>query len=508
MLNRCGRVGDLIVRKQINEGGVGRLGKWFSLMCATAALSGCGPSLPQFSIELSLQTNPNHPLTALANVSVSTEEGADEVALSDIRIEINFWADDEGIPLQNTGSEEAETPHEITLVGMRSETEYFVQAVATWGDDDDYTTSSSIETVTTGELPADIPVATAEALDPDQMSHGLTIFGIHGSDIYSVAVDEAGEVVWYYRGELGYTEATTLRDITLLDDGNLLVLLQRYAEIITPGGQPLQQVENNTEYTLNAHEMIMLASGNFMSITQESTEIDGVLLRGNGVAEFDQDGELIWYWSPFEHLDTTRFPGEQSTQVLGDGALNWTHSNSLQYIEDQEAIIMSLRNQNQIIKIDHATGDIIWHLGEGGDFELANGEWFYSQHAPIWLPSGHISVYDNGTDRPSDDKWSRGVVYELDETAMTATQVWEYRTEHFTGHFGVVQPLDNGNWLVSAGGPNPVYADAIVYEVTPTEQLVWSLTTTKFDDDEYDPDFYRASRIESFYPSGYRESLR
>ena len=477
------------------------------LICAITALSGCGHPAPQFSIELDLQPNSNHPLSALANVHVSLDEADDETALSDISVEINFWADEEGVLLQNTGVQSAETPKEITLVGMRSETEYFVQAVASLGDD--YITSSNIETITTGSLPEDISVVTTQMTDPDNMSSGFTIFGVHGSDIYSVAVDESGEVVWYYRGELGYTEATTLRDITLNDDGNLLVLLHKYVEIITPDGQPIKQIENNTGYEFNVHEMIMLPTGNFMSISQESTEVDGVLLRGNGIVEFDQKGELVWYWSPFDHLDTTRFPGEQSTQVLSNGALNWTHANALQYIEEQEAIIMSLRNQNQIIKIDHMTGDIIWHLGEEGDFELTHGEWFYSQHAPTWLPSGHISVYDNGADRPGDDLWSRGVVYELDETTMTASQVWEFRTEFFTSRFGAVEQLNNGNWLVAAGGPkNSIHSDAIIYEVTPEEQLVWSLTTTRFEGDDYDPNFYRASRIESFYPNGYREELR
>ncbi|CEM03317.1 unnamed protein product [Vitrella brassicaformis CCMP3155] len=63
-----------------------------------------------------------------------------------------------------------------------------------------------------------------------------------------------------------------------------------------------------------------------------------------------------------------------------------------------------------------------------------------------------LTMYDNG---PRDvPEYSRAVSYLVDEAAMTATQVWEYRhsPDLYTWATGSSQLLDNGNYAIDWGG--------------------------------------------------------
>ena len=75
----------------------------------------------------------------------------------------------------------------------------------------------------------------------------------------------------------------------------------------------------------------------------------------------------------------------------------------------------------RILKVDRATGDVVWELGEGGDFELLAGEWFCNQHDPELQPDGSWLVYDNSLEGPS-----RVVEVAVDEETMTAEIVWSF----------------------------------------------------------------------------------
>jgi len=88
----------------------------------------------------------------------------------------------------------------------------------------------------------------------------------------------------------------------------------------------------------------------------------------------------------------------------------------------------------------------LWRLGEGGDFKLIGGtdpkDWFYAQHGPdFFSPSNsgffRLGVMDNGDDRKfsggivcrasgSPPCYSAASVYQIDESAMTATLVSSY----------------------------------------------------------------------------------
>ena len=133
------------------------------------------------------------------------------------------------------------------------------------------------------------------------------------------------------------------------------------------------------------------------------------------------------------------------------GFPDWTHSNAVVYSPDDGNLILSMRHQSWVLKIDYqdgqGSGDILWRLGPQGDFTLTNGQdstiGFTAQHyANIVSPNStgvfNLMVFDNGDDRgifdvPADPCgtpgqpacYTRVPIFQVDEAGMTATLLWQ-----------------------------------------------------------------------------------
>ena len=155
--------------------------------------------------------------------------------------------------------------------------------------------------------------------------------------------------------------------------------------------------------------------------------------------------------------------------IVGSGAgRNWVHVNSVDYDPTDDSIIISSRHQSALIKIGRDK-QVKWIMGspEGwkGDFAKKvlkpvdkNGkpitcegstcegdfDWSWTQHTGWRVDSKsdknifYLSVFDNGDARGMEQpalpemKYSRAVVYKIDQKKMTVEQVWEYGKER--GH--------------------------------------------------------------------------
>jgi arylsulfate sulfotransferase len=229
------------------------------------------------------------------------------------------------------------------------------------------------------------------------------------------------------------------------------------------------------------------------------------------LVELDQNWQPVWVWDTFDHLDVNRHP-----LAFPD----WTHSNALIYSPDDGDLLLSMRDQSWIIKIDYqdgkGSGDILWRLGYQGDFTLASGgapaAWHYGQH-DIQIDSSNssgifnLSMFDNGWIRVMDTNgdlcgtsgqpacYSRSVVFQVDEPTRTASVIWQDTNLPYSLALGSVRSQANGDVEFDEGFLPASPWKAVVQEVTREmgPQLVWQL--------EVDGQLsYRAFRLPSLYP--------
>jgi hypothetical protein len=154
-----------------------------------------------------------------------------------------------------------------------------------------------------------------------------------------------------------------------------------------------------------------------------------------------------------------------------------------------------------VVKIDYRNGagdgHVVWRLGAGGDFALNSADpnaWFSHQHNPHYVDGHTLILFDNGNTRRATDPAanSRGQVWTLDETTMTATPVFSVDLGDFSFRLGSAQRLSNGNYEFLSGSEGVVPRDtARSIEVLPGGTTSYVL---KFASPEY-----RSYRIRTLY---------
>ncbi len=269
------------------------------------------------------------------------------------------------------------------------------------------------------------------------------------------------------------------------------------------------------------HDFAVLPNGHLIVMAAEDVAESGLTgfpspttVTGDVLIELDQNHQPVWLWSEFDHLDLNRHP---------NGFPDWTHTNSVVYSPDDKALIISIRHQSWVVKIDYndgkGTGNILWKLGYQGDFTLQNGtdpqDWFYYQHDANIASANSSGVFqlllfDNGDSRVLDSSGttcgvtpcvSRVPLLQLDETAKTATIEWVDPLAPIYSFFGgSARLLQNGNvefdacGLTVPGTSTPANGSLIreVSKTTPP-QTIWQMQLTG----QY---AYRSIRIPSFYP--------
>lgn len=295
------------------------------------------------------------------------------------------------------------------------------------------------------------------------------------------ATDLSGNVIWTYT--YSAPTADLLQGIQLLPNGDFLMVISYLSSLAvgSHGGDlnevrevdlagntirsitmdqlnqklaasSLRDAQGNT-YQLGSfhHSVLALPTGHWILLATETKAYNNVsgfpgpsLVIGDVLIDVDQNGNPVWAWNTFDHLDINRHPMNFP---------DWTHSNGMLYSADDHNLLLSMRHQNWVIKIEYldgtGSGNILWHLGEGGDFKLVGAtdptDWFYAQHGMSYFTPNTTGVFrigqmDNGNDRifptgqvncmpyakPSSNCYSTVPVLELNESNMTATMVTHY----------------------------------------------------------------------------------
>ena len=212
------------------------------------------------------------------------------------------------------------------------------------------------------------------------------------------------------------------------------------------------------------HQPHQMPNGNFLAVSGHAQYVrnwpasvtDPLNCRqdkwvvGDKVIEFTRDGEVVWSWDAFDHLDVHRI-GYDALDAYwhvrgfpdhGD----WTHCNGVCYDERDDSVLLSLRLQDAVIKIDRASGHIRWILADHGGWrdDLAKKllvpegpvRWPWHGHNPRITPDGTVIMFDNGVyqarpgtpPQPMHKTFSRAVEYEIDEEKMTVREIWSSAT--------------------------------------------------------------------------------
>lgn len=196
----------------------------------------------------------------------------------------------------------------------------------------------------------------------------------HGGDFYEVTPDN--EIVWHYEDIYHHHDAQWLAN------GNLLYtaaspLPADIAARVT-GGDPRRDAP------------------------------DGII-QSDVVKEVNRDGEVVWEWRAWEHLNPEDFP----IHDIFDRR-HWPMINGLSVTRDG-LVLMSLRTTSGVIAVDKESGKVIWHAGP---------EVVAQQHTPVEMENGSILVFDNGNLRPGVTS-PHSTVLEFDPQTKAIT--WQYR---------------------------------------------------------------------------------
>lgn len=178
------------------------------------------------------------------------------------------------------------------------------------------------------------------------------------------------------------------------------------------------------------------------------------------IQELDADKNLVWSWDSIDYLPIT-----QTNRSLTTSTVDYSHCNALD-VDTDGNLLLSSRHLDEVTKIDHATGAVLWRLGgQGNEFTFTNDDGFALQHDIRRIENGHITLFDNGTPARG---YSRAVEYELDEGAKVITRTWEYRGA-FAFCCGNAQRLPGGNTFINWGP-----ADPTIIEVNPAGEIVFA----------------------------------
>lgn len=445
------------------------------------------------------------------------------------------------------------TDHSVPLLGFAPDRDYTLSDITLETVGGETQVLGNTFSFSTDPLPADHPPLIVSVSQPDRMEPGYTILPSYRqvsggrTSKYTSILDAEGTVRWYM--------PVVIDDARQLPNGNLFGRFQSAIRETDLLGQVVNSWhgENHprpNEIPPGSNEVLGLASfhhdstplpnGNIVSLSTRNIEIDNFptdysanpvlateLITEDRIVEFAPDGQVVHQYFLTDILDPTR---------IGYGVLrsnnpnDWSHSNAVLHDPRDNSLIISVRHQDAVIKIDRETGALKWilgtHDGWGPEFEpyLLDPvgdpfEWQFHQHSPSFADDGNIILFDNGNFRaippdpslPNSETYTRAVEYAIDEEAMEVRQIWEYGAESVETIFSASR--GDADWLPTTDnvlidfadprlidGQSPGLSQSRIMEVTRDGEKVFEVRINYPDSSSI---AYRTERIPSLYSSEY-----
>jgi hypothetical protein len=353
---------------------------------------------------------------------------------------------------------------ETVLYGMKPVSEYGVRAVV---EVDGERRESRLYTVSTGQVPAELPDLELERVQGSETWQGLLVGSVISMPPAAVMIDEDGDYVWWYALE-GVDSVGRAR---LARDGRSVLMLDINLQGDVPGslfrvgldGTGLEVLETQDAH----HDFVELPDGTIAYLGYAPREIDGVQVPGDRVVELAPDGTSRIVWDAWEDPDLEFSPSDAYMGRM------WPHANAIDYLEEQDDYQLSMLSLDAIWQIDRASGAVDWRLGgELSDFSSVDQgtDFFDHQHQFQWL-DGAMLVFVNG---PMQLGVSRVVEYAISQQTGGAWLAWEHESDSGLSSMvlGDVHRFDGGNTLITWS------YSGVIQEVDPVGAPLWTLAAS------------------------------
>ena len=378
------------------------------------------------------------------------------------------------------------------------------------------------------------PERQAEIYNDDLIQDGLVAFGGFGgtseTDLASCVIDKYGNEIWN-DGYLSFI-------INHINEYGNVYGLSNYNWPLYSGSQISWTHEYDLDFVWSApttdvgidiHEIKQLSNGNYMAFVPDFSrfgpihggswsflfqaqgyQADGVTNEfpyiGMRIVEWDQDGNEVWNWDPFDHftMEHTDLYGGTWWAAFNDGAFDWMHSNAFHFDEEESVIYVSHRHLSRISKIAYPSGEVIWNMGmpdgySTGSDNICTDLGFSFQHNVQLLDDGSLIFFDNGNlsqmllgdDTPTTRIRNIRVI----DDSYCETQ-WEYElpANLFGAGMGSVQLLENGNYLIYTFGNGLNVTEPTLREITANQEVLWNYQGIQ------NAFWYRTYKIPSLHP--------
>ncbi len=255
-------------------------------------------------------------------------------------------------------------------------------------------------------------------------------------------------------------------------------------------GTKLWNIETNVTVNMffkGHHEIEMdYLRNTYFTFGTHNIEVDNNTYIFDLINEYNASGHLI------RSIDTSNYVELWHTCPFEDkvnGTVDLTHANSLVFDEDEDMMYLNCRNTNTFYKIDYQTGDLIWSLGEYGNFTMYDiygnqrDYLFFHSHSLEKIDSNRFLLFDNDFHNQTDatNRESRLVEITVDEDKMQANVTWEWTgpENYWSVFWGDCDILPNDNKLGVFGFTSSIEGieGAKVVEVNNNGTIVWELSS-------------------------------
>lgn len=369
------------------------------------------------------------------------------------RIEVILHNEDEALFFER---KDYALSHRIPLIGLGAEKAWTIQARLI--DENERVIESKPKEVQTPALPIDFPIIEELVGTPQPFEHGYLLFDLKTvteSKNYYVLLNADLEVVWWREDRRSCT------DIHLQPDGHIFGICNYMATQISLTGetlirQPIHDPGAEQEDINIHHEISNTSDGGFLSLHAATIDVEAypvsedepdvfepATIREDWILSINSDLVLEEKWALSDILPTSRIGYDSISRDTDIKPHDWTHSNGV--IEDiaNGGMLISVRHQDALIKVNTA-GELLWILSDPPGWPeewqdkllQGQGEFDYPlhPHAPEIDENGLVWLFDNGNygstpyTEPEDEREvaSRVVAYKIDEDNMTFEEVYSF----------------------------------------------------------------------------------